>query len=266
MKALLTLALSLVMALAVAANPLVLLSGAPETPLVYDPIDDPTDLAGLNFWHDASQEALADDAAGATITDYSGNSRNGTQATGTARPTYKTGIVNGKAVWRFDGGDSVQGTASIATTALTAFAVISMHSSTVASGRVMSLGVNAAADFSTTTYAAAILRNSSTEAVYGHRSGIKSSRALTYSTFCVVVSVFDGTNHTMYVNGVAGTPVASTGTFAITAYRIGAGLNDANFFNGDYAEGGAYNAALTADQRMALEDYLGTKYGIAITH
>ena len=37
----------------------------------------------------------------------------------------------------------------------------------------------------------------------------------------IITSLFNGTNHTMYTDGVAGTPVGSTGTFASTSLGIG---------------------------------------------
>lgn len=43
-----------------------------------------------------------------------------------------------------------------------------------------------------------------------------STKAGVYSTFASVFSIFDGTNHTMYVDGVAGTSAISTSSFSAT--------------------------------------------------
>jgi hypothetical protein len=69
--------------------------------LVVAPFD-PSTIAGLKLWLKADSLALSDGAVVATWTDNSGTANNATQ-TGTAQPVYKTNIVNGKPVVRFDG-------------------------------------------------------------------------------------------------------------------------------------------------------------------
>jgi hypothetical protein len=53
----------------------------------------------------ADAQALNDDDAVSTWTDSSGNGNDATQGTGSAKPTFKTNILNGEPVIRFDGGD-----------------------------------------------------------------------------------------------------------------------------------------------------------------
>ena len=68
----------------------------------------PPDLSGLAGWYDAPQLALADGAALTTWPDLSGGNRSlfplGSAANA---PVYKTGILNGLPVVRFDGTDDV---------------------------------------------------------------------------------------------------------------------------------------------------------------
>ena len=48
-------------------------------------------------------------------------------------------------------------------------------------------------------------------------------QAVTDSVFVLIESEFDGTNHTMTVNGVSGTPVANTPAFNVDFLKVGAG-------------------------------------------
>ncbi len=72
------------------------------------PIDSPLDIAGCELWLDASQLALADDAAVTTWPDLSGNGYDATQATAENKPICKTAVLNGLRVVRFAGSPDAQ--------------------------------------------------------------------------------------------------------------------------------------------------------------
>ncbi len=75
----------------------------------------PPDISSLWTWQRAQAEsAYADGDPVSTAADQSGNARTLTGTT-TTRPTYKTGILNGKAVYRFDGVDDFLKNASALT-------------------------------------------------------------------------------------------------------------------------------------------------------
>ena len=65
----------------------------------------PTDISGLSTWLDATSLSLADGAAVTSWSDKSGNVAPFGQATTAQQPVFKTGILNGKSVIRFDGVD-----------------------------------------------------------------------------------------------------------------------------------------------------------------
>jgi hypothetical protein len=83
--------------------------------------------------------------------------------------------------------------------------------------------------------------------------------ANTVGTWYHAAAVFlgSGSNVTGYINGVAGTPATNTGTTLTTLDRlvVGARLSAGTpglFFDGDIAEVGLWNGALTADEIAGL--------------
>lgn len=68
------------------------------------PITDPSDLSGLGLWLRADSLSLSDGDPVSTWTDESASARSFV-GSGAARPTFKTGILNGLPVVRFDGTD-----------------------------------------------------------------------------------------------------------------------------------------------------------------
>src|SRR5690606_16131545 len=65
----------------------------------------PSDIPGLVAWWKADALTLADDDPVATWPDSSGNGHDLAQATSDRRPTFKAGVLNGRPIVRFDGGD-----------------------------------------------------------------------------------------------------------------------------------------------------------------
>ena len=57
----------------------------------------------LGDWDGVAQTGYVDNDAAGTWTDFSGNSRDATNSDSGEKPLYKTGIINGKPVFRFDG-------------------------------------------------------------------------------------------------------------------------------------------------------------------
>jgi hypothetical protein len=71
----------------------------------------------------------------------------------------------------------------------------------------------------------------------------------------------------MFVNGSAGTTVASTGNFAYRVYNIGNSLGEENlvWWNGFIGEVIVYNSALSTRQRQQVEGYLAWKWGLCVS-
>src|SRR5439155_17313853 len=88
----------------------------------------PAEIGGLKLWLKADALALNNNDPVSTWTDSSGNGNSPTSS-GTKRPTYKTNVLNGKPVVRFDGIDDhldktfVTGLISQPSTAIVAYDV-----------------------------------------------------------------------------------------------------------------------------------------------
>jgi hypothetical protein len=255
----------------------------------------PDDIAGLQFWLDAADAAtLFQDEAGTTPAvandapvgrwaDKSGSNWHLTSPNavsggdGTNRPALKTNILNGKPVIRTNGSiHFMRATnAAITGTSLTVFVVTKRIAFVNANEALMSLASTGAEDFDNVE-STVIGHSVAASAPFPQLNGdISDSRddvilsdcahAATGTAF-VYSSKYNGTNQTGYINGVAATPVATTGTFSVEKISIGfrntpASISNPN--NRDYAEILIYNSALSNTDREAVEAYLIAKWGIS---
>jgi hypothetical protein len=65
----------------------------------------PTQVPGLVLWLDASRQGLADGTSVNNLRDFSGNGFNATNGTGSKQPVFSADIVNGRKAIKFDGVD-----------------------------------------------------------------------------------------------------------------------------------------------------------------
>jgi hypothetical protein len=221
----------------------------------------PSDIPGLIQWHKA--DAIGGLSNNDPVSTWTATTGNSATASGSARPTYKTNVLNGLPSVYFDGTNNfMTGAVTLGGTTLTVFAVADMNASALSYARVLSVGVLTTVDYSDVKYAAAILRDSSADALCGYRNGSKSTKAISTSTPFSAASVFDGTDHTMYVNGSGGTAVGSTGTFDCVDYAIGCNtqvLDEAKWYGNIY-EICVYSGALNGTELGQLRTYASTKW------
>ena len=132
--------------------------------------------------------------------------------------------------------------------------------------RVVSLSHAPNNDWNTVTGTEAIGEESHLfPAAYRNNAQMSSAGALNLNTWMIVFSVFDGTNHTMYINNVAQTPVASTGSFSFDLISIGADDGGGSHLNGEVAEAVVYTQALSSTDRASLFSYLNAKWNFVAT-
>jgi hypothetical protein len=214
----------------------------------------PAQLGDLAVWLDASQlSGLADGAAVSTFTDVSGNGRSPTALT-TARPIYKTNIVGGLPVVRFDGTDDAMAVTFGATLAqpLTIIAV-EKHTAT-GSGLYIFDGVDA-------TNRAALFTNSNPGMSY--YAGSTQTPTIAPGAWRVWTTVWDATDALYANDGLVKS--ASVGSGGIAGLTLGARWDKiaGSWLGMDLAELIVYTRALTATERRQVMRYLVAKWGFS---
>jgi hypothetical protein len=186
-----------------------------------------TDLVA---WYDASDAASITHVAGAVSqwNDKTAGAAHLTQGTAANKPTYSaTGLGGAQPSISFDGGDHIRTTVSAvapgAVSDFAAFVVGRLNAGGDANGRFVSyIGTASANDHGDNSSALMIGRDGSNQAIEAYRnSADKGNKAVTYDTTFRAASVWSGGNHTMYVENVAGTPVAdANGNLAATGWLL----------------------------------------------
>ena len=217
----------------------------------------PSDIAGLKLWLKADALSLSDGDPVGTWTDSSGNANNAT-ASGSARPTYKVAILNGHAALRFDGTANVMNVASVCAQPLTYFIVGKMTTTSTyyfdgVSGNRFALsdGLNGTPN---------------NLGLYAGGAVVESAFTVAGSAAKLWSGVGNAASSSIFKDGAA-FATGNPGTQGLDGgMTIGNRFALSLFLNGDIEEIIVYNTALSAGNRQAVEDYLGAKYGITITH
>lgn len=221
----------------------------------------PASVPGLVEWLDASTITGSDGDPQSTWTAIAGGNAT---SSGTQRPQLFNAVINGKNVLRFVSANAViaTGAVSITGTTLTVFAVFTSTGNS--NGRLLSLGVTGSADFNNVLYTGAIKGDAgagTTVQATRNSVNLSTSSALTTSVAVLITTKFDGTNNTLYQNGIAKTPAASTGAFGISNFRVGGNLTSLSNWNGDVGEILIYNTAVGSTDQANIEAYLRAKWG-----
>jgi hypothetical protein len=212
----------------------------------------PTDIPGCKSWLKADSLVANDGDAIQTWTDSSGAGTSPTQATVGKRPLYKTNIVNGKPVLRFDGVDDFL---------KVAFTLNQPHTRLVVY-KLLGSANQASFDGNTSNTALLLNRNTSTVAIFG--GSVDLTANVTATAFHVIAGVYNGAGSKISVDG--GTPVTGNpGSSAAGGISIGAYPDGTFPSNIDVAEVLEFDSALSDAQVLQLHTYLGDKYGITVT-
>jgi hypothetical protein len=245
------------------------------------PAFSPTDLTGLKLWYKPRALSLSDNDPISTNTDYSGNTWDATAVT-TARPTFKTNIVNGLAIARYDGSANVMTVSSGAngiTNNVASATIVSVFATDTVTGSAAKITLNILGG--TGLQRANLEMNRST----GGRVGVRVRRldadsanqtdggtTLSTSTFYIGVAQINyGTSATaIYVNGGSADGTGNTGgtgnTSATSSTAIALGANGvSNLWDGDLGDQLVYVPALSLSDLNLLGAYLGTTYGLTWT-
>lgn len=219
----------------------------------------PSAISTLHIWLDASQEtAYLDNDPVTTANDFSGNNFDATPVSGFP-PTYKTGIFNGKPVFRHDGSNDVLFFGDVISS-LTQGEVflVAMHMVPPASGFGSLWSMHGGVNSTYFPFTDGFGYDSCGTTV--RVNGMILAGA-TESPFIYNVSSAPGQLDNR-INGSSLSSRASNTVSWPTVPKIG--QNDAGSMHFDVAEFIFYNAVLSAGDRLAVKTYLAAKYAIVV--
>jgi hypothetical protein len=231
----------------------------------------PSDIANLQVWYKADSESYNEGDPVGTMTDRSGNTRNATQGTAGAKPTFKkTSAPGSMAAYSFDGGDfcamAVAVSNIISVNSFTAY--IFFKHAAISTNNTASYFLNDSPWGDNGGFVGLYLRSGGgTPKVIGYNfDGTQDIVEKNMDTeWRVVVLQHDGANNLKIwidtVTDATVTTIASNATTDLTnVLNIGAGTSGTTFMTGEIAELFIYNAAHNEATRQSMLDYLTVKY------
>jgi hypothetical protein len=244
-----------------------LTTGVPSATFTYTPIAlgaktiSTTNNRGLtdpgNLTYTVTVPPLADGDPVSTWRDSSVNGNDATM-TGSNRPTFKTAIVNGKPIVRFTSAGQSKLNLTTPITGALPWIIFAVMKRT-GPGNIASLtGSSSNAPYGTTIV-------STNDAYVYTREGYMPTSGPMSAGFHVIEGIHGSVgNQFVQVDGVnvsgGTTPSPNVGDFVAVGYDS----TTPTYADGDIAEIIIYAAALSGTDRMNIEKYLGTKYGISV--
>ncbi len=220
----------------------------------------PDQISGCELWLNASQiTGLSDGAAVGTWSDQSGLGNDATQGTAGYKPLYKTNIINGKPIVRFDGSDDWLDMPDVtaATLVMVAEAPTSGNDDFMIAGDMTNVSPSLAAYYISSS------RYEYYNRVYG---GTGYSFAISNATgFNIIVATLGSNIFNGYANGSNTVVDAACPKSVWTYSAIGAtttGVSNAAF---DCAEIIVYNTVISDADRQKVESFLSNKYAISVS-
>lgn len=230
---------------------------------------DPNSLPGLAFWAAARRETIyASGGAVSRMTDWSSQANHLTSAAGTNEPTYQTNIINGQAIYRFDGTNdylrntAVTGMADWSQSDHAVIAVIRMSS--VTEEDLLSASNSGAGN--TLLMVISTGRGHSWRGA-GDANAINTTTTLLTSTNYILSYWCSATQNAIYLNGTreAG-PTNLTGAAGDGNEQIFVGNRSGSYadgwFSGDVAEILVYTTAPSDADMLTIIRWLNSIYSI----
>jgi hypothetical protein len=206
----------------------------------------PTDIAGLKFWIRANTLSLSDNDPVTTWPDESGNGNDVSQSTAGFKPVFKTNILNGLPIVRFDGIDDTL-TGGFTITYGSVFAVANFNSGGNFPNYNGLVITNAGA--TSGDYIIAGDGSGTTNLYNNNQTTLYVRKDLTYNfsplTSFKTISVIDASPNSRTTLNIGNDPGAGS-----------------RFWNGDVAEIIIYDSELTTTQRKRVENYFINKYAL----
>ncbi|EEF61560.1 LamG-like jellyroll fold domain-containing protein [Pedosphaera parvula] len=227
--------------------------------------------AELIAWLKADVGVLTDGGGNVTQwNDQSGLGNNALVATNGAAPFLSTGVVNGNPAVHFDGISQVleisNNPSLYSDRDFTIYLLLSVDSLGVVHGPISKAQTNIPASFdfqiAKTSGRLNFVRGNGS----GYNSFSPTAGALSAGQYYLLSIVMRGTNALMYQNGNFFANAAYTAGFgdAGSAVRIGMRQDLGTKFQGNLAEVMLFRGAVSDSEKTAIDNYLGSKYGISI--
>jgi hypothetical protein len=217
-------------------------------------------VAASSLWQDAAR-TVAITADGQTIggvSDLSGTGNHLSQATAAAEPAYKTAIINGLSVARFDNVDDYLGATITADTSWTLFIL--------AQKRAVGLGTDTL--FGLNSFSRLTVLGSGTAYTYsGNSTNANVALSSTVTAVNVIVlRINSAASLDAYVNGGASTSFDPNDQITTqTGWKIGTDVSLLQFGDYDVGEIIAYDTALSVTDLDSVGQYLANKWGFTWT-
>lgn len=215
----------------------------------------PTDISGLKGWYKADALSYNDGDSVTTWTDSSGNGYDLTQTT-SAKPKFKTNIINGKPVVRFiesQGYDIYNGTNPSISQPYTML-VVGTHNVTGSN-----LAITDGGDGITRSHCIYVVGNYPYMFAGSVQQGVNTfSDDVFYTWMCN----FNGASSALYRNGADQSLSGNPGASGLTGLTLGSNVRagGGSYWGGDIAEVLIYDSTLSAPNRALVDSYLQTKY------
>lgn len=215
-----------------------------------------------DVYSDAGTTPVVDGDTVRQWNDLSGNANHLTQATSANRPPYGDDTLNSLPSVRIGGGDDRLETAfGLGTTTASCF-LIGKAVAPNNNGRIVAFQAAADPNDFQFTNSGLILMGGAATTLQAYRAGLKSNGAVPTDGPIWVKSIFNGTTHTLTINGSAFASVASTGTFSGSGtLAIGASPGGGNNLGEFYlTELIITNNVLSAGDMTLMETYLQDRW------
>jgi len=225
----------------------------------------PDRLPGKRRWGNPSSLSLNDGDAIATFTDSSSAAQDIANGTAAQRPTYKTAILNGYPIARFDGGDQLfSGTFSFgASPAGLSYACVYRFTAASAFQMVQTYSLN---NWELMHNAAGDVPSFNYDTGAGTNLLVSSTGAVATNTWVIVIATFDDATNTVeiFVNGTSGGSAinAAASPSAGGTYALGARGGGSFFMAGDIAQEIVGDRAWSTTDRQKLEGYFAHRFGL----
>lgn len=211
----------------------------------------PSDIAGLLAWYDANAiTGLVNNDPVTTWADRRGAGPDATQGTAAKKPLFKTAILNGLPVVRFDGVDDL----------LVATVTLNQPKTVIVVTRLLAGGGTNQYVLDGQATNAQVVGTAGTGGQMVLYAGDTLSVACTETNWNIFMGEFNGVSSAISVNGVRTT--GGAGATNATGLTLGNSGGETIPLNGDIAEVLVYNTQLNAAQRAQVETYLNDKWAV----